>query len=136
MCSEISISIGFAHKLSHLPTKDVMHNASALLKVVQAGQQGPDRGLGMLGVQLLYFFIRQICQGCEQLCQVAAHVGVRAVPHRQIWDLGKALSHRRTISTVLELWLAQATNSILQTHSTAQTHIDKSNTLQTKLSSN
>ncbi|KAA6418015.1 MAG: hypothetical protein FRX49_12015 [Trebouxia sp. A1-2] len=93
-------------------------------KQLLAREQGPDRSLGMLGVQLLYFFIRQICQGCEQLCQVAAHVGVRAIPHCQIRDLGKALQHRCTISTVLELWLAQARDDILQTYSSAHTHVD------------
>lgn len=88
---EVCIAVALADQLSDLPTKNVVHNAGALLKVVKTRQQGLDRRLGVLWVQLLHLLIRHVCQGCEQLSQVAAHVGIRAVPHSQAWNLGKTL---------------------------------------------
>ena len=80
--------------------KDVVHNASALLKVVQPGQQSLHRCLGMLRMQLLHFLIWQFCQGCEELCQVTAHVGVRTVPNCHIRDLSKTLHTQQLTSAI------------------------------------
>ena len=99
VCSEVGIPVGLAHQLSHLTTKDVVHHTDTLLKVMQARQQSLDCGLGVAGMQLLHFLIRQFCQRGEQLCQVATHVGVRPIPYCQVWDLGKALQDRDLILT-------------------------------------
>lgn len=56
-CEE-GIGIALSHKFSDFASKNMMHNAGALLKVVQPRQQGLDGSLGVLRVQLLYFFIR------------------------------------------------------------------------------
>ena len=101
VCSEVGIPVGLAHQLSHLTTKDVVHHTDTLLKVMQARQQSLDCGLGVAGMQLLHFLIRQFCQRGEQLCQVATHVGVRPIPYCQVWDLGKALQDRELILSEL-----------------------------------
>lgn len=40
--SDVGVAVALSHSLADLATKDVVHNACALLKVVQAGQQSPE----------------------------------------------------------------------------------------------
>jgi hypothetical protein len=76
-----------AHKLTRLSAKDVVHDACAAGIVLEARQQRTHTCCCVCRVQLPDHFIWQVCQLREQLRQVAAHVGVRAVPHREVGHL-------------------------------------------------
>ncbi len=47
MGSEEGVGVGGRHQFRHAAPEDVMHNAGALLEVVQPRQQRPHAGLGM-----------------------------------------------------------------------------------------
>jgi hypothetical protein len=63
------------------PSKYVVNDACARCVVVQSRQQGMYAPGRVSRVQRSHFFIRQLSQLREQLRKIAAHVGVRAIPH-------------------------------------------------------
>ena len=91
MGSEEGIAISLLYKLCDLTPEQVMHDAGSLLEAVQARQQGPDGGLGVLRMQRCNGLIAQLSDGPEHLRQVTPHVCIWAVPQREIWNLCKCL---------------------------------------------
>lgn len=79
-----------AHKLTRFSPKDVVHDARPAGIVLEARQQRAHSCCCVSWVQLLHHFIRQVSQLREELGQVAAHVGVWPVPHRQVRHLQTA----------------------------------------------
>lgn len=91
ICHPQQVDSPLAHELGDLPAEHVVHDAGALLKVVEAGHQGADGCLRVPGVQPGNLLVWLIGQGAKELSQVAAHVGVWTVPDRQVGHLSKGL---------------------------------------------
>ncbi len=72
---------------SHLAAEDVVHDAGPVLIVLEPRQQRAHARAVVPGVHRPDLLVAELGHGGEQLRQVAAHVGVRAVPDRGLGHL-------------------------------------------------